>query len=277
MTPRAPLLFVAASLVALALPAQAQELRPLTALEQAAQAYQSARWPASAPAVSAVPLKALRAQGFSVTQREVDPERSEATLTLARSEGDWVGEAPAALVRVRRFPAAASARKALLARLASVQTKLRQEEGVGDLAFAGRSAGALGLLVGTQGSVGFEVRSLDGGDAAPLAAALGRTLAAAPRAEPGAPARAPKLLGLEAGPARVGAPARLTLDFDPAAAAATHVVIRCAGGAAVLRTDQGFELYASRPGAVRLTVFAASDELESGRFEATVEVAPASD
>lgn len=234
-------------------------------------AYRVAEWPAPGPARSGVDPRTLEAGEWRRASYDVDPRRGEGVLRLARG-------AQVVVLTARVLERPADARAELLAKLSAAQRVLESVAGVGEVSFGLRDPkGRWGHVLGVRGNVLFDVRAaasegLDPEALVTLALAFDRQVLAAQPLEPGQVA-GPRLLGLVVTPARAGAPARVTLDLDPAAAPAAYVVFECTNGAGVLETGAGFELMAPTAGPVRITVFAASKDLRVARAAVTVEVA----
>ncbi len=243
-------------------------------LARTAEAYGAKAWPAPGPARLGVSPRAIAAPGWTARGFEVDPRRGEGALRLREEKA---GAEVVVAARVLATPA--DARAALLRELAAGQRVLEPVAGVGEVAFGGGTKATLHLLHAVRGNVLMEVRAVARSEAlgpeavVTLAMALDALVLGAPPLEPGQ-AAGPRLLGVRVAPARVGAPAAVALDLDPAGDAAAHVVFECSGGASVVQTDAGWELFAPEPGRVKLTVWAASKELRVATAEVVVEVAP---
>ncbi len=241
-------------------------------LARTAEVYRAASWPAPGPSRAGVSPRAITAPGWTARGYEVDPRRGEGALRLAQAAS---GAEVVVVARVLESPAAA--RAALLRQLAGGQRVLDAVPGVGEVAFGGGTKTALHLLRAVRGNVVMELRAVSGLEAlgrealVELAMALDRLVLGAAPLEPGQVA-GPRLLGLRVAPPRAGEPARVTLDLDPAGDPAAHVVFECSGGASVVQTDAGFELFAPEAGPVTVTVWAASKELRVARAELTVDV-----
>ena len=256
-------------------PLRAQSLERPGAKERAARAYAAHAWPAPGPERVGVDPAGVIAAGFQRAHLRVDPRSGLATVTYRAlgNDGQLLAKTKAALVQLRVHPTSTIAREVLLERLTAVQVKLTREETLGEVAFGCRVAGRLTTLLGVVGNVTYVVRALTQVDVEALAASAVRQARAAPAKER-SKETSPRILSCEVGPARVGQPTPLQLDFDPGAAPAAHVAFECTNGASVIATKTGYELYASKPGLVRIVVFACSKTLRVGTFTATCEVAP---
>ena len=258
------------ALLALAGPVQAQSLDRPGARERAAEAYAAHRWPAAGPAKIGIDPAAIQAPGFERLDMRVDPRRGAGIVRLVTPKSKK--RLPAAIVEVQVHGTAAAARDDLLSRLMTVQARLTQEEGLGEVAFGMRSGTRLEFVTGAVGNVTYVARAQSQVDVAPLAAAVTRLVNAAPARE--GRTVAPRVLACEVEPATVGQPAKVVLDLDPASPPAAYTAISCSNGASVLETKAGYELYASKPGTVTITVHTASKFLGVGTFQTEVEVAP---
>lgn len=241
-----------------------------------AERYATANWPEPSAAREALAPAGLKVVDLALRGLRIDPRRAEATLNFGaraqapQQESAEQAEQPPILVqvRVRRCASAKVARALLLAHLGAIQATLEREANLGDVAFAGRVEERRVHVAAAQGNVFWVARALEPKvDVGPVAAALDALVRRTP-----ARSAAGELTLTQAVPGaqkRAGDPLPFRLDFaggEPAA------VLCEAEGASVVRTKQGYLLYADAPGALSVRVRAATKDLRQVDVQVVLEV-----
>ncbi|HBP21206.1 MAG TPA: hypothetical protein DEA08_25895 [Planctomycetes bacterium] len=239
-----------------------------------AERYATAAWPKPSAAREAIHPAALKVADFALRGLRIDPRRAEATLDFAarspQQERAQESSRPQILVqaRLQRCSSAQAARTLLLAHLGAIQATLEREANLGDVAFAGRVEERRVHVAAAQGNVFWVVRALEPTvDAGPVAAALDALVRRTPpRSAAGELTLVQAVPGTQKG---AGAPLPFRLEFAGGEPAAVHCE---AEGASVVRTKQGYLLYADAPGALSLRVRAATKDLRQVDVRVVLEV-----